>query len=52
MIEILVVTAGQELQSFSKRSGVLRKPFAIRILANDFDDFAHVQAILRASISL
>ena len=43
VIEILVVTAGQELQGFFEALGRFAQTFAIRILTNNFDDFAHVE---------
>src|SRR5258708_32126833 len=42
MIQVLVITAGQILQSFLETLWRLAQPFAIRILADDLDDFAHV----------
>src|SRR6266704_2546935 len=42
MIQVQVVTAGQILQRFLETLRCLAQPFAIGILSDDLDDFAHV----------
>src|ERR1700674_2632484 len=42
MIQVLVVAAGQKLQSLLKTLRCLAQTFAIRILSDYLDDFAHV----------
>src|SRR5258708_2300133 len=42
MVQVQVVTAGQILESFLESLRRLAQPFAIRVLSDDLDDFAHV----------